>query len=545
MARAPDPTERPTLQRVGPGGGHGRALLAIVIVGLLIGLAILKPWDESPPTSVVLPTPIAMQKAPPPIAQRAPSPSPSTRPRRVPAWPPDLVGVVTPRAEWGIRAIVASASADGSGPMLSELWHPVDPADRTEPVEIDPGEGVVLAFGFTSPLDRPVLDARVWSISHGGLTYVAAQRAVLPGQGVEAVFYPPIASRHGQAWQPGVYRLDALTGRGIVPVEIVIPGEVSVGRGGPRGAPRSDDFMFDALLDQAPGAWAISAADDSPQLTCLDGLDSRELDAAEAWLHLDRALERVTCKPGHVAGLPDFLALLLPPGQTLVDASLVALAPEHRAVKAFAAFTDRAVAFREMQGAAWIAGTYRIDALWRERGRRGSASGSWLLEVYPGPHADWPLLLEAARMAASSVVDRWALLAGPAELIGEQRPDSAPTDPAALGRHCAGGTAVAAPAFLAVGHRGRTPVGVRIERLFSDGPPSVVPAYIELDAVPGALLLAPVGERVWRPGYYAVRVSQPTGAGSVAAKTLVFCVGAYEPNGDLVVPRGVERREEF
>jgi hypothetical protein len=137
---------------------------------------------------------------------------------------------------------------------------------------------------------------------------------------------------------------------------------------------------------------------------------------------------------------------------------------------------------------------------------------------------------------AAAAAGEWGV-GGLVSPLRAQPPGSAPLDPALLGPTCDGGRLLTTEQVVVVGYRGRRPSGASVIRLTSGEQQLEVDAIIELDAVDGAVLLAPRGDRVWRPGYYTVQLERPFRSTKRAQfRRLVFCVGMYEPNGQLVVP---------
>jgi hypothetical protein len=539
----------PPLQRVSP-GGPGRATLALLVAGalLFIGLAIFKPWQEPAevallpdpeptPAAATTPLPIAPGSAEPePRPDASPGSSVRPAPRR---WQDQLPWVVGKHHEWGVRVIVARTEPPNRRPRaILELWRALAPSSTDEPLALDNGGGLVLALGITAPDASPALDVRVWRDRAGSLEYATTDRWAVPGQSAEWLLVPS-AAQGGGPWHAGRYRIDVLTGREILRIHVAIPGQELPFTRPPAELDQETLEWASGVSPSDPGAYALSSPGETLyQLDCLDATPGPPLDGAAAWLALPEAPsgeDGLDCGPRQHAWPTYALVLRLADGATVTDASLLRLEPD-TSEPIGGLVVEHGVYFLRPDSTAWSPGTYRIDARWRTPAGK-HRHGSWVLHLYPNEDGDAPLLLEAARRSGV-ISGRWGLIGGLAGTPVEQEPGSAPSDPEALAPRCAGAALLIPEEVVIVGYDGERPVAARIERIFAGGSRREQPAYVALDAVPGALLIAPVDDRVWRPGYYAVTVTQEPSADDVIASTLVFCVGMYEPNGELVVPGG-------
>ncbi len=561
--RAPDhEPDRPQLEPVAPdGSGRARAVVALLAIAAFIGLAVVEPWAGQPASTPIARAPTAQ---PPPSTRVQPSPaqpSPTTTgdrspPRRSTDWHRQFPRARAGDQGWGVRALVAVGSAERETPghsvrpTIREIWRALPATTWGARLRLGTEGHRVVALGVTSPREQPPLDVRVWRVWQERHHYVAAEHVALPGQAVQTVLLPPADGAGERTWPPGRYRIDVLTGRAIMRIDVELPGNpvavLRVPRSGPVAANEDLAATLGGVRPGVHGLFLERAG--PPHIACLDAETGPALEEAAAWLDLEGPASAAACPGPQATDTPHAFALLLGEGERLRRASLHRLEPVAESLgtaslldtpprEGGTAGTRRLALFRASEAGRWQPGSYRIDAEWRDG--QGRHSGSWLLQLYPGSSGPRPLL-DAARRA-TILAGRWSIVGGLLDPPRDQPPDSVPADTAALGRTCQGAKIMSTDTAVIVGYEGDPPATASVMRIFGDGVALPLPAYV-VDAVPGTLVFAPAGDTVWRPGYYRIRLlylaSQPDEQN--LARDLVFCVGLYEPNGDLRVPLGVD-----
>ena len=223
--------------RIGTGRrGAGPVVAGVMVVALGLVLAVVKPWesdgsaDEPPQTSpagLADQSSIAPSRSDPSPAVTASaariSPEATARPRS-PTWT-EVVRVIRPHDDWGVRAIVGERPTDDreSGvtrPFL-ESWSPtVTDPDGTERSRVHREGVVVVGLGLTFPPDQRPQDARIWRVhTSDRLEWIDAQP--IDADSPDGAFLFVEATR--PTWRSGEYRIDVLVDGAVRRIMLQIP----------------------------------------------------------------------------------------------------------------------------------------------------------------------------------------------------------------------------------------------------------------------------------------------------------------------------------
>ncbi|MEW6223716.1 MAG: hypothetical protein AB1627_03725 [Chloroflexota bacterium] len=376
--------------------GHRQASFPPLLLGVLavafVAVAVVKPWDGDAAASG-RPSAAAALTPPGPTAGRpGPSVSPGPTPSVIRLGGEDLLAATSPRSSWGIRAVVLPPGPAGS---LEERWTEIDdPGYRTDadtrtvaasgPVAAE-GDTVV-ALGITTPGDALPLDVRIWRLDTGGIPRrVPAGSVTGPDPGSR--LWRPVTSAGvaGAPWPPGTYRIDALLGRSIDRIVVVVPGDPGLDEPGDQAAAALPPSLAQEL---AFGEGLFVVADG--RAIMVDALSAPEarLGEREAWLSpgLDLpswAVGQVTSDA--VAGV----GVVLPPGAVPTSLVLDLVSPIDAGVVAptdelpIPDGTGRTAILAHTGGERpFAAGTYRVWATWRTADGEPGSSVRYL-EIVP------------------------------------------------------------------------------------------------------------------------------------------------------------------
>ena len=209
-------------------------IVAFTLVAAFVMAAVAKPWEVTRPDQQLAGRP------PSESAAIAAVPTPSDRSRQRPSVDgtrlalrlgDDLRAAAAPRAAWGVRAVVRRIGSGENGALaLGDRWLPIAP-----PASDDTGTSrsvqagligdAVLAIEVTTPPDALILDLRAWRIDAAGAKQPIAPRPVRGPEAGSWLWLPDLTdSAAAGAWPPGTYRLEALAGPRVFPIELRIPG---------------------------------------------------------------------------------------------------------------------------------------------------------------------------------------------------------------------------------------------------------------------------------------------------------------------------------
>ncbi|TFG68356.1 MAG: hypothetical protein E4H24_03825 [Thermomicrobiales bacterium] len=374
---------------------------SIVVVFALV-LAIAKPWNGQGTSS-----PLAQTSAKPsptasvgsasgtPPANAAvdpvrPPPSPDPIAAYLPDWPA-LAGLVTVHDAWGVRAIRTdrlNVAPNEPSPRYAERWAPTETnAAGTEFAFVEPGRRTIAVLGITAPRAAEAQDARIWRVHrHDRLEWVDTVQ-IGPGA-TDASFLFVRSGADGPpdtGWEPGTYRIDVLTARGIRHIEARIPtrsGDVpppddwAVSEAGLVPASAIDPFAIGSGLFATVDGSAVS----------LEATESRVLSPGSAWHDTALAGGKIVA----TAYLPRAtgLGVTLARGEDITGSEIRRLAPDgsFEAPAPIPGMSDRQggllyVLFPAAEGA-WLPGTYAITVDWTDQ--TGAHEGTWHVELRPG-----------------------------------------------------------------------------------------------------------------------------------------------------------------
>jgi hypothetical protein len=254
---AADAFEAPATSRIRPGGGTGRglrALVALVAAGLV--LAVLKPWDWSPPPTAPGRDGAAIPGASP-VGSPAASPAPASPAPAPESWT-DLSNRVACLSGRLWMAVVDKVD----GPTVARTWTRLDPAAATDPadpaiVRLHAYAEAVPRLGFCAPAGADAAGADAGGAPATTPYRVRAWRLDPAVPGVRASTPAAIDLRI----VAGGTRAD----NGVLygPPPDTTPGAAAVSTPDPEGAwsrgygriPRPAGWSPDADPSAAPGSW--------------------------------------------------------------------------------------------------------------------------------------------------------------------------------------------------------------------------------------------------------------------------------------------------
>jgi hypothetical protein len=204
------------------GGGPG--LWVVPLLGVLVAIAVVKPWASSAPDPERPPTPGPLPSAPTASPSRGVPPWVDPRLPRVRA----IGRVLTDRHTWGVRAIV-DAGPTGS---LVELWEPAAPplpggiaslgARSSDAVVFAVERGQVRLLGLTFPRGERPTEVRVAVPRPLGGTSRVTVRQVAVTRDWGLVFLMAPADR--TAWPPGLYDVRVELADAVTSISVLIRG---------------------------------------------------------------------------------------------------------------------------------------------------------------------------------------------------------------------------------------------------------------------------------------------------------------------------------
>ena len=474
--------------------------VGLAVVVLALGLAVLKPWGvASPPTIAVASPSVATPTVEAPSHEPEPT-TPFVEPRP-PTWA-DVAGVVSPHAEWGIRAIVSGPNPE----KYAERWAPVDIGGAVDATTIvDPRSADVVALGITFPRTEAPLDVRIW-LDHGDgdLEWIDARPVDdVPGRGAYLFLRWNEAQRVVAPWEPGRYQVDVLLGDRIrqFAAAILDPSGLAPTPSAPgREVPRQMALQAPGLLGLPVGLYSVSDG----VSTHLPATAGPALDEAGTWLDVDPLATYVPNR-SFVARAYEprstHLGVVLPPSSKIQSAVVHRLAPFATTTGVVGETTIVSgeavsyVAFAPPGGGTWQPGVYALRVEWVDGAK--AQDFTWHVELRPGPLAAEPILLSATR-AWAHLVDANGVVLGWAGSFdgGSEAPESGVLPTGLRTSPTIGCGDFVIPAGVAVvGIVGPTdvdlaPVTSTILFPLADGGP--LPLLTASGAVPGLAVVAPV-----------------------------------------------------
>ncbi len=544
-----------------------RALIVGSIAVVVLGLAVLKPWDDPSRATAVRPDGPVPSAAADPIARDDGPEGVALAVGRLPAWA-DVATRFEPKGDWGVRALSdaidpATSSirlADGSG--LAVAWTPISP----QGIARVGGTMPVRMLAITTPDDDPALDVRVWQRPDWTELPIRVPVQRLrgdPGTG-EMLLVPADPADPGNvAWSPGSYRFELLLADRLASVDVEIPGPrlsdvplrwaTDPGRfGGMSGA--DGDRPAGQTGDEAsrPIPVAVVGSIVVPVPATL----TMALDAHAAWLGA-----RTGAKPSVTASIAPFresrvaaLGVALPPGTELADlrAERIGGVPGPVSTRTVVDPDGRRVVVLTAAGSGgWLPGAYRVDVGWTEPGGLQLA-GAYHLDLDPGPATAVPRLLAAVRGWARHAGEQGVVVGtveplegGPAAAairLLPQRPGAAAETVEEQGGRCAAGgvLADAIQPVIGVAHLVDASIErVTVERLFDGGRVLDVPVRTVIDPVPGLVVMTPVDPDGWQVGHYRIVLQ-----GDAVELRHVVCLGPG-PGSRSAVPEEASSRRAY
>ncbi len=397
---------RPRRRRLDP------LLVGVAAIVIVLGVAILKPWDRtgSAPGADGSPSIRATAEAsgsvPSPAASRGPASAlpgvgePVDGLEPVPTWA-DLRPYVADHARAGATAILLGQLAQGgdrTARRYVERWAGIRSGfDPTDSVYLARDDQSIVALGVTFSPDRSPDDVRIWRI-HAGDRLEWVDAVQIAGEApAGTLLFAPFVREPGEprTWGGGHYRIDLLIGGHIQRITIQIPGR------------------FGTVSE--PGAWPggaadlVSVGDGDPSnvrrgpFVLVDGVgvpiasrSARPLSELEAWTASTRA-DRLRPGPVFAAYLPRATGIgaLLTPHADLESAELRRVAPGPLdegplmlgGISGWQGGTPYVV-FAPAGGGAWTPGVYELSLRWTDDQREHDST--WHLELRPGPVAIRP-----------------------------------------------------------------------------------------------------------------------------------------------------------
>jgi hypothetical protein len=554
------------------GKGPDRAAVVGALLVVLVGVAVVKPWQPGGEDHRVAVVPAAsLADAFPPASAALPNPRADGRGAAtanarlgLPAlgWK-DVGKLDAAPGAWGVRVIVArpdrlpgdrppgSDETVVDGWFLSQRWAPAAPISLGLPsasfdFRLDPRplgrEGVlvptdrqvVAALGVTTPGDDVPLDVRIWRLRGNALPERLPVRE-LPGRepaGQRLFLAPSSPTRPRDHWSPGFYRIDLLMGDRISQVRVLLPGR-------PEPEPWRAKYTL-AFTDLGsrfpelpPGPFIVDQAGIPHHLAAVA---SEPLDERGAWLNAEwrpgpgsgRLVARVASDGVVAIGFK----LAPSPAAHIVKAVLHRLAPDGGPDPIAPMIGSRsywgepplrtriawAVSARDHE-LIWSSGLYRMDLEWADPS--GHHRSSWHLDLVP---AEAPLV-EPPFLAA---VRDWADYAKrPGVVIGTARqdeggpryarirwyrqgPGTVKPVPEQLGASCRGAPLLdGGQRLIGIAHVSVGTPAVVVLRAFVGGQRLRKPVASAANAVRGLVVIGSADGRAWQPGVYEVALSEP------------------------------------
>lgn len=387
------------LEPVGRGGRRRRvdpAIVGIVVVGIALAAAVVKPWEGVPRA----PVPSSAALEPSVAPSRSVSPTQAARPSRpVPARPPtwaELAPAVTIHDAWGVRAFLRGNQGTVGTPgalRYLERWVPITlGSDGREAATIERDEGSIVVLGVTVPLDEVAQDVRIWRVRHDDrLEWVDARQVDGLVDGSFLYVRPGIAGSSYEPWEAGEYRIDVLLDDEIRRIGVGVTGRF--GDVPPPGDPGAPPPRIVAAAASDPSAVRVG------MFATVDGIGvplaavaTRPLDEIDAWLAANQE---------HGGSAPPTIAMAYLPRATGLGVMLTTRAFVHLAVLSRLAPAPLApvpparggisntqgqvpfVVFGARDGEAMAPGVYAISVGWSDE--TGLHAGTWHAELQPGP----------------------------------------------------------------------------------------------------------------------------------------------------------------
>jgi hypothetical protein len=397
-------------------GNPDRARIVAGLVVAVVGVALVKPWDDGPAS------PAAAGPSPaPPTASSSPDASPAASAAAGPRWTgfgtqlsgaqirwDDAVEALVAHDGWGVRALVDTPNVDGgirpAFATLSERWEPAAPAidgalggslaaegTVSEAVVMPTGGQSVRALGVTAPSGRTPLELRAWWLpGNGAAPRWLDVRPVDPNvAGGHLLLLPPrLSDGPAAAWPAGSYRFDVLLGATVTRLTIILPHDGTLRDGAPFGntAERTVDPLKADLGGLPAGPFVVAGGVAIRVPSSL----GPALGEAAAWLDVASSADGTgTVAEVWLPGL-NGIGAVLPVGARLEWAALERVAPAALVGVDAAArvLTDvrgrsSSVLFSPPAAEPWPAGTYALDVRWEADGVE--QAGRWHVVVLPGP----------------------------------------------------------------------------------------------------------------------------------------------------------------
>lgn len=561
----------PAIFDVGPVGRRRRLPDRALIVGsvavLVLGLAVLKPWDDPSRSTVIEPDgPVPSAAVDPDVRDEGPQ-GLALGVDRLPPWTEVAAGFEA-RGGWGVRTLSDALESSTpfirlpDGSRLAVAWTPVPP----QGIARVGGTLPVRMLAITTPDDEPALDVRVWQ--RPDWTEQPMRVPVLrlrgdPGTG-EMLLVPADPADPGNvAWSPGTYRFELLLADRVASVDVEIPG------------PRLSDVPLRWVTDPVRFTQLPDAQGDRPARQTGDEASrpipvavvgsvvvpvpatlTTALDAHAAWLGA-----RTGAKPSATTSIAPFresqvaaLGVALPRGTELAGlrAERIGGVPGRVSTRTVVDPDGRrVVVLVPDEGAGWLPGAYRIEVDWTEPGGLQLA-GAYHLDLDPGPATAVPRLLAAVRGWARHAGGQGVVVGtveplegGPAAAairLLPQRPGAAAETVEEQGGRCvAGGVlADAIQPIIGVVHLVDEPIErVTVERLFVGGRVLGVPVRTVIDPVPGLVVITPVEPDGWQVGHYRIALR-----GDGVDLRHVICLGPG-PGARAAVPDEASSRRAY
>ncbi len=218
--RSPAGGQRLAVVPVGSGGVGRRVVVLVAVCGLVLSVAILKPWAEtSPPSGPTSPPSAEVSARPRPTTDAvAPAPAPSGQQSR-------RLGLSDPGGQCSVGSAWRVFAVEQHYGRRVLTWYSVDPvpvADPRDPAipEVRVVAGAVLALGFCAAVPEGASGpaaVHAWTTSLPGDAVPLDLRALTayapPDPRLGAVYDEAGGAVAGGGWPPGTYVFAVRSGR--------------------------------------------------------------------------------------------------------------------------------------------------------------------------------------------------------------------------------------------------------------------------------------------------------------------------------------------
>lgn len=378
-------------RRIDPG-----VVVAVALV-ILLGVAVIKPWDgggppDSPAPSVAAVGPSVAPSSASEPGGNPPAPAPTDPPAAHAPTRADLASILTPHDVWGVQTILLASrfAVKSTVPLrYGADWSPAatDPGGFDTAAVGGDGRSIVI-LGVTAPRAEQPEDARIWRVHEDDqLEWVDATLSDSGDANGSFLFMRPgVNGVPFEAWDPGQYRIEVLVKGGIHRIDVGVLDETGT-------IPPPDEWVA-----SQPDTVPASASDPSNVrvglFATVDGVGvpvaapaSRSLDEDSAWVDLARTGGDIV----KTAYLPRAtgLGVMLTSHAFVETATINRLAPDGRfqappSQGGISLIEGRTpyVLFAAPGGGVWRPGIYAISVTWRDPA--GTHRATWHVELRPG-----------------------------------------------------------------------------------------------------------------------------------------------------------------